>query len=459
MKNNFKKLKKEVRGITLVALVVTIIILLILSGVAINLSIGEEGIFKRAVESTEKMSEAQEKEKIELAVINSKIDNVGTLEISGESLKNTLEEQFNNKEEITLIDNNDGSYMLKINNTEREYYINNDGEIIDNSNMLAINTEEELKKFRDKVNRGNTYEGKYVYLTNNITLDINEEWESIGTYPKESETPDNENNTPFKGIFDGKGYEINGMKISLEGKSKVKGLFGLVESGTIKNIGIGENNSINSDRGTSSVAGYLYNNAKGLNCYNKCDLKVGRWSGGVFGQCNISIIENCYNEGDITYNDSIEVEENNTTIGGITGAVYQKSVLKNCYNLGNIKCIESRYIGGISGYINNNTTIINCYNKGEVSGNEGIGGIIGRTEWDKTKIINCYNMGNINGIVKNTYSLIGTCDNICGENRGTIEQSYIKTSEEMKKITEELGEAFKEDTELINNGYPILSWQ
>lgn len=29
----------------------------------------------------------------------------------------------------------------------------------------------------------------------------------------------------------------------------------------------------------------------------------------------------------------------------------------------------------------------------------------------------------------------------------------------MKKITEELGEAFKEDTELINNGYPILSWQ
>ena len=103
MKNNFKKQRNK--RTTLVALVVTIIILLILPEVAIILSFREEGIFKRAVESTEKMSEAQEKERIELAVINSKIKNVGTLEISGENLKNTLEEQSKNKEEITFMDN------------------------------------------------------------------------------------------------------------------------------------------------------------------------------------------------------------------------------------------------------------------------------------------------------------------------------------------------------------------
>ena len=39
--------KKE-RGITLVALVVTIIVLLILAGVAISLTIGQNGIFQRA---------------------------------------------------------------------------------------------------------------------------------------------------------------------------------------------------------------------------------------------------------------------------------------------------------------------------------------------------------------------------------------------------------------------------
>ena len=44
------KLKKQVKGITLVVLVVTVIVLLILSGVAISLSIGEDGIFRRAQE-------------------------------------------------------------------------------------------------------------------------------------------------------------------------------------------------------------------------------------------------------------------------------------------------------------------------------------------------------------------------------------------------------------------------
>ena len=39
--------KKE-RGITLIALVVTIIVLLILAGVAISLTIGQGGLFQRA---------------------------------------------------------------------------------------------------------------------------------------------------------------------------------------------------------------------------------------------------------------------------------------------------------------------------------------------------------------------------------------------------------------------------
>ena len=45
---NFKKMKKQVKGITLIALVVTIIVLLILAGIALNLTIGENGLFTRA---------------------------------------------------------------------------------------------------------------------------------------------------------------------------------------------------------------------------------------------------------------------------------------------------------------------------------------------------------------------------------------------------------------------------
>ena len=45
---NVELFKKSVRGITLIALVVTIIVLLILAGVAISLTIGQDGIFARA---------------------------------------------------------------------------------------------------------------------------------------------------------------------------------------------------------------------------------------------------------------------------------------------------------------------------------------------------------------------------------------------------------------------------
>ena len=61
------KLKKQVKGITLVALVVTIIVLLILSGVAISFTLGEEGIFKRAKEGAEIYQNASKKEKVELS--------------------------------------------------------------------------------------------------------------------------------------------------------------------------------------------------------------------------------------------------------------------------------------------------------------------------------------------------------------------------------------------------------
>ena len=61
-----KKVKKNVNGVTLVALVVTIIVLLILAGVAINLAIGNNGLFTRAKNAAEKWQEASDTEKGQL---------------------------------------------------------------------------------------------------------------------------------------------------------------------------------------------------------------------------------------------------------------------------------------------------------------------------------------------------------------------------------------------------------
>lgn len=57
MKNNLKD-----NGITLVALVVTIIILLILAGVAINVALGDNGLFKKSKEAVNTWKSAETNE-------------------------------------------------------------------------------------------------------------------------------------------------------------------------------------------------------------------------------------------------------------------------------------------------------------------------------------------------------------------------------------------------------------
>lgn len=59
-------MKKQREGITLIALIITIIILLILAGVAISLTIGEHGILNMAKEAREEYQIASAQEKLEL---------------------------------------------------------------------------------------------------------------------------------------------------------------------------------------------------------------------------------------------------------------------------------------------------------------------------------------------------------------------------------------------------------
>ena len=94
MKNKkLKKLKKNIEGITLIALVVTIIVLLILAGVALNLTIGQNGIFSRAKDATNTWKNAEVNEQLALDeganLIDSYLNGNGTEEgdITKEKLK------------------------------------------------------------------------------------------------------------------------------------------------------------------------------------------------------------------------------------------------------------------------------------------------------------------------------------------------------------------------------------
>ena len=64
---------KNNNGITLIILVITIIILLILSGIAINLSMGPNGIFNRTKQAKEKYEEVAEKEKLQAVLVAASI--------------------------------------------------------------------------------------------------------------------------------------------------------------------------------------------------------------------------------------------------------------------------------------------------------------------------------------------------------------------------------------------------
>ena len=68
------KINKE-SGITLIALVVTIIVLLILAGISIQMLTGDNGILNRAEQAVEKHSDANELEKIQIAVLSVQTQN------------------------------------------------------------------------------------------------------------------------------------------------------------------------------------------------------------------------------------------------------------------------------------------------------------------------------------------------------------------------------------------------
>ena len=71
---NIRKLKKQVKGITLIALVVTIIVLLILAGIALNLTIGQNGIFSRAQTAANTWRNAESNEQLAMGELEDWMD-------------------------------------------------------------------------------------------------------------------------------------------------------------------------------------------------------------------------------------------------------------------------------------------------------------------------------------------------------------------------------------------------
>ena len=72
---------KQAKGITLIALVITIIVLLILAGVAISMLTGENGILKQATSAKEKTDKSEFEEQVKLAVTASRVNETASMNL------------------------------------------------------------------------------------------------------------------------------------------------------------------------------------------------------------------------------------------------------------------------------------------------------------------------------------------------------------------------------------------
>ena len=105
-----KLLQKDTKGITLIALVITIIVLLILAGVSIAMLTGENGILTQAEEAKKETEKAGVEEAVDIAMAEYYMRKNAGEEIDlGEYLNEKLEAgEFDN-----VIDNGDGTYTVE----------------------------------------------------------------------------------------------------------------------------------------------------------------------------------------------------------------------------------------------------------------------------------------------------------------------------------------------------------
>ena len=213
-----------------------------------------------------------------------------------------------------------------------------------------ITTASQLFQLMTFVNAGSTtYNNKCYRLNNDISLSGYQDWIPIGTA-----------SNPFKGVFDGNFCKITDLDIDNSSVPYV-GLFGYVQNGTIKNVGL--------ERVTIFTSGNFNN-------------PYYRGVGGVAGLINGSDVSHCYSTGII-----------NASVSG--GNDNDRSV----------------YAGGVVGWIQGSSSVSNCYSACRVTANVHVsnydpfrtppkgraaaGGVAGRIESNDGSVSNSYATGAI----------------------------------------------------------------
>ncbi len=500
-------MRKE-NGITLVALIITIILMLILAGVVLSLTIGENGVFKMAKYSVQKNSEEEAKEKLELALadlttykytdeayneneyINSYLEDKN-MEVLGDIV--TIDNwNFEIDRSIPSIKTSLGASTVKLTKEVKEYLGKNENDKYMVSVLVKIESNIKIESIEFENIDGTilivTTENQTLAKDMQIELDkeykitvklangktqtktiIERSVENIRTVEELVAFRDKVNT----GLtYEGKtinlladldlssicGENVNGQEVSWEPIGNgtddthiFKGIFD-GKGHKIDNLYINTTNSYQGLFGYAKSGEIKNINIKSGNINGY--YMVGSLAGGISG-VTLSRVGN-----------EVNVNATNNMAGGIVGTMDEKSTILQCYNKGNISAnwnIDYKGAGGIVGQVANGE-IVDSYNIGSVISSWYSGGIAGMVV-KMTKITNCYNAGNISG-KKNERKggIVGAVNseggylnlnnnywkNNCGVVYGVGElmsnSGAIPLNEtDIKKSEEKLGKAYSED--------------
>lgn len=481
------KENKMQKGITLVALIITIIVLLILAVVTIR-EITGEGIIYYAKDAADKAAASEEQERIKLATI--KIRNLDNKELNKENMRAELEKSY--KAEDIEISSNTDLLFIRMKN-KRVYEVDKNGNVTwldlvkdTTPGILAgkgteaepylIESIEDLVQFSKMVNEGiitdefvklnvslNMY--SYASYVDYNTKAFNEYFEDELTLMEELITNKgfipigNNDINYFSGNFDGSGKTIHRMYINRS--EDYVGLFGYTKA-DIYNLNL-KNCSINGGKYIGSCVGYT-GESNIRNIESSGTIVAGSNTknvGGIIGGVDrVSQNKDIIDIENIRNNISIVSNQVKTNIGGVIGSI-TTSVPGNvniirCSNAGLINSKGGSSVGGIVGWTNiyeNSSTISvsKCFNEAKLSidttGTCYMGGLFGylRIEANVSILIDeCYNKGNI------------YCYNATGGNIGGIE-GYRYWGGSTEQNTYNTGNIYLSNVQKLNvgglNGY------
>jgi hypothetical protein len=278
--------------------------------------------------------------------------------------------------------------------------------------------------------------------------------------------------TPFTGVFDGNGHIIRNAVINMPSR-RFLGLFGIVQYGQIKNLGVVNANisgetyigglvawnaygSIISCFFTGSVSGI--DTVGGLVGYSDGNVTSSYAAGPVSGRgsvgglvgISVGHIISCFSTGSVigvssvgglvgesraskNFNDTGNVTSSYATgtvtgtgddVGGLVGK-NDNSIVTTSYATGPVSGRTS--VGGLVGY-NYNGSITSSYATASVSGGDNVGGLLGKNLYYKGSEPSGYNKG---GIVLDSYatgSVVGSGNYVGGfvglNNGGNVTDCY-----------------------------------